>query len=152
MKQNFTILFDLDGTLVDTAPDLMLAHITVYSVSHPTKNPMQLLTGSSLNWSTSCARGRLWKPANTDIDRVSIVAISCGAGGCASSLQSRVICLGTRSGPHHHGMLVDRLSLTPKQIVHRFSDETRVAAQFAPCRRSGVGAEKPPPLEHVGSS
>ena len=26
MKQIFTILFDLDGTLVDTAPDLMLAH------------------------------------------------------------------------------------------------------------------------------
>ena len=26
MKNNLTILFDLDGTIVDTAPDLMSAH------------------------------------------------------------------------------------------------------------------------------
>ena len=26
MSQNYTILFDLDGTIVDTAPDLMAAH------------------------------------------------------------------------------------------------------------------------------
>ena len=26
MSQNYTILFDLDGTIVNTAPDLMAAH------------------------------------------------------------------------------------------------------------------------------
>ena len=31
MKQKFTILFDLDGTLVDTAPDLISAHNHVMS-------------------------------------------------------------------------------------------------------------------------
>ena len=39
MQQNFTILFDLDGTLVDTAPDLMRAHNHVMKkFGYPTKS------------------------------------------------------------------------------------------------------------------
>ena len=43
MKQNFTILFDLDGTLVDTAPDLMNAHNHVMKkFGYPTKSTDEL--------------------------------------------------------------------------------------------------------------
>ena len=43
MKQKFTILFDLDGTLVDTAPDLMLAHNHVMKkFGYPTKSLKKL--------------------------------------------------------------------------------------------------------------
>ena len=39
MSDKFTILFDLDGTLVDTAPDLMRAHNHVMSqYGYPTKS------------------------------------------------------------------------------------------------------------------
>ena len=39
MKQKFTILFDLDGTLVDTTPDLMHAHNHVMNkFGYPTKS------------------------------------------------------------------------------------------------------------------
>ena len=39
MRQKFTILFDLDGTLVDTAPDLMHAHNHVMKkYGYPTKS------------------------------------------------------------------------------------------------------------------
>ena len=39
MKQKFTILFDLDGTLVDTAPDLMNAHNYIMKkFGYPTKS------------------------------------------------------------------------------------------------------------------
>ena len=43
MKQKFTILFDLDGTLVDTAPDLMIAHNYVMKkYGYPTKTTEEI--------------------------------------------------------------------------------------------------------------
>ena len=43
MKQKFTILFDLDGTLVDTAPDLMNAHNHVMrKFGYPTKSTKEI--------------------------------------------------------------------------------------------------------------
>ena len=43
MKQKFTILFDLDGTLVDTAPDLMHAHNHVMKkYGYPTKSTEEI--------------------------------------------------------------------------------------------------------------
>ena len=43
MTQKFTILFDLDGTLVDTAPDLMRAHNHVMSkFGYPTKSTEEI--------------------------------------------------------------------------------------------------------------
>mgnify|MGYP001167527022 FL=1 len=43
MKQKFTVLFDLDGTLVDTAPDLMHAHNHVMrKFGYPTKSTEQI--------------------------------------------------------------------------------------------------------------
>ena len=43
MKQKFTILFDLDGTLVDTAPDLMRAHNHVMTkFGYPTKSTNEI--------------------------------------------------------------------------------------------------------------
>ena len=43
MKQKFTVLFDLDGTLVDTAPDLILAQNHVMKkFGYPTKSIVEL--------------------------------------------------------------------------------------------------------------
>ena len=43
MKQKFTVLFDLDGTLVDTAPDLMRAHNHVMrKYGYPTKSTEEI--------------------------------------------------------------------------------------------------------------
>ena len=55
MKQKFTILFDLDGTLVDTAPDLMRAHNHVMKkFGYPTKSTEEI--------KESC-RSRCWSDA-----------------------------------------------------------------------------------------
>ena len=43
MSQKYTILFDLDGTLVDTAPDLMNAHNHVMKkYGYPTKSTEEI--------------------------------------------------------------------------------------------------------------
>jgi phosphoglycolate phosphatase len=43
MTQNYTIIFDLDGTLVDTAPDLMNAHNHVMKkYGYPTKSTSEI--------------------------------------------------------------------------------------------------------------
>ena len=43
MTQKLTILFDLDGTLVDTAPDLIRAHNHVMKkFGYPTKTPSEV--------------------------------------------------------------------------------------------------------------
>ncbi len=43
MKEKFTVLFDLDGTLVDTAPDLMRAHNHVMKkFGYPTKSTEEI--------------------------------------------------------------------------------------------------------------
>ena len=43
MTQKYTILFDLDGTLVDTAPDLMIAHNHVMKkYGYPTKSTEEI--------------------------------------------------------------------------------------------------------------
>ena len=43
MNKKFTILFDLDGTLVDTAPDLMRAHNHVMKrFGYPTKSTEEI--------------------------------------------------------------------------------------------------------------
>ena len=67
MKQKFTVLFDLDGTLVDTAPDLMLAHNHVMKkFGYPTKslNELKNLVGQG----ASAMIGRsIWSQAKKEL-------------------------------------------------------------------------------------
>ena len=70
MKQKFTILFDLDGTLVDTAPDLMLAHNHVMKkFGFPTKSTedMRKLVGKG----AGALIGRsIWGQAKKEFSKV----------------------------------------------------------------------------------
>ena len=69
MKQKFTILFDLDGTLVDTAPDLMRAHNHVMKkFGYPTKSTEEIrnLVGQGCRcdaWKINMgsSKKRIWK-------------------------------------------------------------------------------------------
>ena len=70
MKQIYTILFDLDGTLVDTAPDLMRAHNHVMNkFGYPTKSTEEIrnLVGQG----AGAMLGRsIWGQAKKEFGRV----------------------------------------------------------------------------------
>ena len=70
MKQKFTILFDLDGTLVDTAPDLMLAHNYVMKkFGYPTKSTEDIR--SLIGQGAGALIGRsIWGQAKKEFSRV----------------------------------------------------------------------------------
>ena len=69
MAQQYTILFDLDGTLVDTAPDLMRAHNHVMQkFGYPTKSTEEIrnLVGQG----AGAMLGRsIWGQAKKNLER-----------------------------------------------------------------------------------
>ena len=70
MSQKFTILFDLDGTLVDTAPDLIIAHNHVmkkFGFSTESPNKIKSLVGMGAKTMMSKT---LWSAAKEDLKRV----------------------------------------------------------------------------------
>tara|TARA_B100001027_G_scaffold212544_1_gene182031 strand:- start:203 stop:883 length:681 start_codon:yes stop_codon:yes gene_type:complete len=70
MKQAFTILFDLDGTLVDTAPDLMHAHNHVMKkFGYPSKSLKELK--KSVGKGAGAMIGRsIWSQAKKELNRI----------------------------------------------------------------------------------
>ena len=70
MKQKFTILFDLDGTLVDTAPDLMLAHNHVMKkFGYPTKSTEDIRNLVGKGAGTLIGRS-IWGQAKKEFSKV----------------------------------------------------------------------------------
>ena len=70
MKQKFTILFDLDGTLVDTAPDLMHAHNHVMKkFGYPTKSTEQIRNLVGKGASAMIGRS-IWGQAKKEFSKV----------------------------------------------------------------------------------
>ena len=70
MRQKFTVLFDLDGTLIDTAPDLMLAHNHVMKkFGYPTKSLDELK--SSVGQGAGAMIGRsIWSQAKKELTSI----------------------------------------------------------------------------------
>ena len=70
MKQKFTILFDLDGTLVDTAPDLMRAHNHVMKkFGYPTKSTEEIRNLVGKGASAMIGRS-IWGQAKKEFGKV----------------------------------------------------------------------------------
>jgi phosphoglycolate phosphatase len=70
MSQKFTILFDLDGTLVDTAPDLMLAHNHVMKkFGYPTKSTEEIRNLVGKGAGAMIGRS-IWRQAKKEFGKV----------------------------------------------------------------------------------
>jgi len=70
MTQKLTLLFDLDGTLVDTAPDLIRAHNHVMKkFNFPTKSPDEIKALVGMGAKTMMGK-ILWNSAKEEIKRV----------------------------------------------------------------------------------
>ena len=70
MKQKFTILFDLDGTLVDTAPDLMHAHNHVMKkFGYHTKSLAELKNSVGKGASEMIGRS-IWSQAKKELTTI----------------------------------------------------------------------------------
>ena len=70
MTQKYTILFDLDGTLIDTAPDLMLAHNYVMNkYGYETKNTEEIRNLVGKGASVLIGRS-LWGSAKEEFGKI----------------------------------------------------------------------------------
>ena len=70
MSQKFTILFDLDGTLVDTAPDLIIAHNHVMKkFGFQTKGPDEIKALVGMGAKTMMGR-TIWNSAKEELKKV----------------------------------------------------------------------------------
>ena len=70
MKQKFTVLFDLDGTLIDTAPDLILAHNHVMKkFGFPTKSIVELKNAVGKGAGAMIGRS-IWSQAKKELTSI----------------------------------------------------------------------------------
>ena len=70
MTQKLTLLFDLDGTLIDTAPDLVLAHNHVMKkFGFPTKSPKEIKALVGMGAKTMMSKV-LWNTAKEEIKKI----------------------------------------------------------------------------------